>query len=111
MIGRPAAADIVGLAGFLGDHGDFRMGRMGREEAVDIDRPETLGQRDMIVLAKLLVAEEYDAMFREGGLHGFQPGHIHVPQVHTADFRAAAILCHHFDPAHSLLPCVLFFAS
>ena len=58
----PVAADVVLLLGLLAHLGDHRIALDRREEAVDVDGAPALGEGDVLLGRKLLVAEEDDAV-------------------------------------------------
>ena len=66
VIGVPAAADIVLVVRFFAHLCDRGVARNRREEAIDVDRTETLGEGDVLLRRERLIAEEHDAILAEG---------------------------------------------
>ena len=98
VVGMPAAADIARLLRLLAHLGDHRMAGHGREEPVDVDRAEALGDGDVLLRRQLLVAEEDDAVCSEG-VPDFGEGLVddRRRQIDPADF-GPDMPRHRFDP-------------
>ena len=87
----PPPANIALLLGLLGHHGDFGELRVSREESIDIDRAESLGQRYMVALAQRLVAKKRQPMTCEKTPHIIGNGIAHFAQIDIRDLDPASI--------------------
>ena len=108
MIGVPAAADIALLLRLFAHLGDYRIAGHMRKEAVDVDRPKALGNRDVLLRREALVAEEHDAVFAERATDLAERLVAHGPrQIDAADLRTDIGRRRH-DPdvliVHAILP-------
>ena len=62
----PAAANIRGLVGFLGDRRNLVITVKTREKPVDVNLAPTFGKSDMLVRRDVLITQENKPVFNEG---------------------------------------------
>ncbi len=66
MVGVPAAANIHGLVGFLGDGRDLVIPVKAWEKPVDVNVAPAFGKSDMLIRRDVLVAQENKSVFDKG---------------------------------------------
>ena len=62
----PAAANIRGLVGFLGDRRNLVITVKTREKPVDVNFAPAFGKSDMLVRCDVLITQENKSVFNEG---------------------------------------------